>query len=453
MRKILLIGLFSLLVSPSFAARPIAAWDVVPYQRVNGTFKVGVVAFHDKAVKVEFSINGRKFGKAVEAISLNERTNVEEYFFSFPAGKFSERLGDREFTIGANVIVDGESSYQLSPLTIYANGRGTLGSKNVVWVDSESGNEFASGEKNYPVKTLARAVKLAGDGGTIYLNKGSYSIKLLGGGVDRKYWTKITTAPGVDSNLVKVYGGRPGTDKLHFKGLNFICDYDVGEYGSIVFGEGGKTSAWFEDCTFTNLKGKAAGEAYPFSNKLVAYVTGGTTSEMMFGPDAVLLRNHNIKSVVTKALPSDNALVVNCNIEDIGSSDATSSDFITASAIAPNWFENLIVYGLKTSNLSCRIFTLRRVRNSAFVKLCFDDVSVQGAYSSVADFIENVLFFNVSLPNQELKFALSNDGRGDFKPVNVIMKNCNLGIVKGCVSYDGSNGFDLRDSKYKSIIK
>ena len=43
------------------AARPVARWDVVPYQRIDGVFKAGVVAFHDEGVKVVFDVAGKKF--------------------------------------------------------------------------------------------------------------------------------------------------------------------------------------------------------------------------------------------------------------------------------------------------------------------------------------------------------------------------------------------------------
>lgn len=453
MRNILLAGVLIASVSPVFAARPIAAWDVVPYQRVDGTFAAGVVAFHDKSVKVEFTINGRKFGKAVESPSLNERTGVREFILPFPAGKLSEKLGDREYTLGARVVAEGEKPYELPALTVYANGKGTLGSKKTVWADSLNGNEFAAGDKSSPVKTLARAVKMAGDGGTVYLKEGSYSLKLLGGGFERKYWTLVTPAPGVDRNSVKITAGRPGTEKLHFRDLNLYCDCDAGEYGSIVMGEGGKTSAWFENCNFTNEKGRHAGEAYPFGNKLAAYVTGGTTYGIMYGPSALLLRGHSVKSVATHALPGENALVVNCSVDDVRAADGASSVLITSIATPPSWAGNLIVSGLKASGLSCRVFSLRRIRDCAFADVAFELEASEGLYSNVAGETENVLFSNVSLAGQEIKLARSKDGRGDFKPTDVIMKKCVFGTLSGCDSVDGSKGFDLRDSKVEIQIK
>ena len=454
MRKTLLVGVLSLTVSPLFAARPVAAWDVVPHQRVDGTFTAGVVAFHDKAVKVEFTINGRKFGKPVDAPTLNPRTGVEEFVLSFPAGKLCEKLGDREYTLGAKVFVEGDKSYELPALTIYANAKGTLGSKRIIWADSENGNEFAAGDQTSPVKTLARAIKMAGDGGTVYLKGGTYNLRSLGGGIDRKYWTLITPAPGVERSSIKLMSGRPGTDKLHLKNLNLYCNIDAEEYGSIFMGEGGKTAAWFDNCNFTNLKGRHTGEAYPIGNKLVAYITGGATYEMTTGPAAVIMRAHTVKSVAKNPVPGSSSLIVNCTIDDVKPLDSASSvEALTSIAQYPDWSGDLIVYGLKSSGIACRVFSFRRLKDSAFVNVSFDVVTPEGVYSSIADETENVLFENFSLPGQEIKLALSENGRGDFNPTDVVMKKCELGVVSGCKTSDGSKGFDLRDSKVKLIKK
>ena len=46
------------------AARPVAQWDVIPYQRVSEPFKAGVVAFYDKPFHVDFFVNGKKVSSA-----------------------------------------------------------------------------------------------------------------------------------------------------------------------------------------------------------------------------------------------------------------------------------------------------------------------------------------------------------------------------------------------------
>ena len=101
MRSILTFAFASLFAAPAFSAmRPVAQWDVVPYQLVKEPFKAGVVAFYDKPFKVEFSVNGRKVAEADKA-SLNDRTKVEEYWFTLDPAKFNpEKLKENRLREG-----------------------------------------------------------------------------------------------------------------------------------------------------------------------------------------------------------------------------------------------------------------------------------------------------------------------------------------------------------------
>lgn len=448
MKKITVAVLAGLLAAPLFAGRPVAAWDVVPHQRVTGVFKAGVVAFHDKKVSVEFTINGGRFFLAREP-QTNPRTGVKEYVVNFPSAKLSAKLGDRGYVLGAKVIAEGEQPYLLPGLQIYSNDAGTLGSKKVVWVDGKKGNEFADGSEKAPVKSLAQGVKKAGDGGTVYLKPGTYSLRMLGGGLERKYWTLVTPAPGTDREDVKLMPGRPGTDKLHFKDLNFSCNVADGGYGTIVMGEDSRSMAWFENCTFTNEGGRDGGESYPFGNRLVAYVTGGGTSDMSTGPVAVLLRNHTVNAVSSRAFPGSDALVVNCRARDVKpSAHSKTLDFIGALPVPPKkWASDLIVYGLEASGVDCQALNIQLLRDSAFVDVSFTDVNTDNAVASCAsDEVVNVLFSGFSLPGQTWKWRYSKYMRGDFKPTDVIIKNSVFGMMEGFEVRDGSKGLELRDT-------
>ena len=101
--KNLAFGVLFLFAASAFAARPIARWDVIPSQRVSGTFKAGVVAFHEKGVKVQFSVNGKQAFTA-DHPTLNPRTKVWEYVFAFDASKFDDGL----VKLGAKAITEGE---------------------------------------------------------------------------------------------------------------------------------------------------------------------------------------------------------------------------------------------------------------------------------------------------------------------------------------------------------
>ena len=86
-RTLLLAALVLAASRGAFAApRPVAQWDVVPFQRVSEPFKAGVVAFYDKPFHVEFTVNG-KAAASVDRKSMNDRTKVEEHWFLLDPAK------------------------------------------------------------------------------------------------------------------------------------------------------------------------------------------------------------------------------------------------------------------------------------------------------------------------------------------------------------------------------
>ena len=205
--------------SASAAMRPVAHWDVVPYQRLSGTFAAGVVAFYDSEFKVELFIDGKKVAEAVKPV-YNERTRVVEHWFTVDAAS----MKDGPFSLGAKVVAADGSSYTLPNLPLYANAGGTLNTGKTVWLDQINGIDYSEGTKDRPVKTMKRAIYRAGDGGTVYLMRpGIYKAERVGGGNDRKYWTTVTPAPGLTRKDVKVKGGRTGCDKLRFKDVQLFC--------------------------------------------------------------------------------------------------------------------------------------------------------------------------------------------------------------------------------------
>src|SRR5690606_9628826 len=65
-------------------AKAIARWDVVPYQIIDCSFEVGVVAFHINGIdRVEFSLENGPW-VPVREMTLNPRTQVREYWVVLP---------------------------------------------------------------------------------------------------------------------------------------------------------------------------------------------------------------------------------------------------------------------------------------------------------------------------------------------------------------------------------
>ncbi len=434
MKKYTLLALSTLLCSTLFAARPVVRWDVVPYQRVSETFKVGVVAFHEKGVDVAFTVNGRKAWTAKRP-SRNERTGVTEYVFPFDPAKYA----DGPVTIGATVKSEGEMPYELPALPLYANAGKTLGSSDVVWVDAVNGNEFAHGTKEEPYRSLKQGVQKAGDGGTVYLMAGEYDLKLVGGGLTREYWTLVTTAPGVKAGEVKVAGGRSGTEKLLCRNLDIFCDVDSGETGAVVYGEGGATMAWFDDCRISNAKGRTGGVVRPFGNDLRAFVTGGETSAMTFGPNAELVRKHVVKDVCGDALYGG-LLAVNVTVSDINPEDSPVNDCSLYQGFAqpPKWVEDVILYNIRATDCNSRGLVGRQVKNAAFVNIGFSNCGDPSNATHFEAGLENVIFARIRLVNQPWEWLKTKSGREDLRPKDVRLFD--VKAPKGFSGYDTTDG-------------
>jgi hypothetical protein len=73
-----------------YETKPIARWDVVPYQVFRDEFKIGVVAFHQNGVdRVEFSVNDGPWVSTTTPV-LNDRTGVTEYTVTLDPASFAE---------------------------------------------------------------------------------------------------------------------------------------------------------------------------------------------------------------------------------------------------------------------------------------------------------------------------------------------------------------------------
>jgi hypothetical protein len=417
MKSILLLAL-GVLSSTAMAARPVARWDVVPHQRVDGVFTAGVVAFHEDGVKVEFSVNGKKTFVA-ENPTLNARTGVWEFTFPFAVAT----VPDGPVTLQAKAITRGKTpeSYDLPELSLFANARKSFDVDSEVWADAVSGDDANEGSAAKPVKTLQAAFRKVAVGGRVYLKKGVYEPKGLGG-KSRTYWTTIAAAPGVKRADVEIGPGRPGADKLKFQGVTLFCDFE-GKYTTILGGENGATCCWVDDCRMINKKGRWAANSNAFGNRMRAYVTGGETTEMNNGPDGDLVRNHTVYKIASDVWTGSDRLVVNCRCWDIDpGSTGAHPDFYQSHAKAPGWVHDVILYNVSGYNCECQGLFGVRLRDSAFVNISIH--TNRGMYSQWSDVMENVIFAHVTLVDQTWLWRGSSKGKGNYSPKDVRVFNC-----------------------------
>ena len=426
-----------------FAGRPVARWDVIPYQRVSSVFKAGVVAFHEKDVTVEFTVNGKPAHTATKP-ELNGRTKVWEFVFPFDAAKYP----DGPVRLGAKVTAEGAAPYALPEIELYANSKKTQGSRKAAWVDPKDGNEFADGSKEHPVKSIRQAVQKCGDGGTVYLLPGTYQAKMIGGGKDRRFWTRIMPAAGVKHSQVRIASGRTGTEKLHFINCELCCDVSDG-YGAVIMGEGGQTMAWFDNCRIYNRQGRYAGTTTPFGNKLRAFVTGGTTTDLSNGPNCELVRNHEVSNIADCAFAGNDCLVVNTTVSDIdGTGTSADPEIFNGFATGSNWVGDVILYNVTAKKVKAKGLSGQRLRDSAFVNLVIGATAGDLVYSRFSEDMENVIFAHITLVDQSWQWMQAKNGRGNFKPTDVRMFNNVFRQMDGFETGDGSQGLLVRASAF-----
>lgn len=410
-------ALLSLLPSATlFAARPVARWDVIPDQRISGTFNAGVCAFHEDGVNVAFTLNGAPAAEAL-APTFNPRTKVWEYVFSID----TSTLPDGPITLGARAttLSPQPESYDLPALPLYANHHHSLDNTSILWVDAVQGDDTQAGTQDAPLKTLSVAVKKAPSGSTIRLLPGTYSAAGLGGG-DRPYWTTIEAAPGTDREAVQVAGGRPGTNRLRWRNLTLFCDATAG-YNPILSGEQRRHSVWLDNCKTLNKQGRWAANAVVFGNRYIAYVTGGITTELTNGPDAELIRDHHVEKIASDVWTGSEKLVVNCTSHDVnGGTTGAHPDFHQSYAKEPDWVENVILYNVSGLECTCQGLFGIRLRHAAFVNVLFERTPGNYFLSQYGGPLENVLFLHVTLVQQNWAW------RKGFTATDVRMLNCLL---------------------------
>jgi len=411
------------------AVRPVAQWDVVPYQRISGPFKAGVVAFHDRPFAVEFSVNGKKVAVADKA-SLNDRTKVEEHWFTLDPAKFDAgALKDRVLRLGAKAVASDGTSHALPDIVLYWDVDGATGSRKEIWLDPKDGIDYSEGTKEKPVKTMKQAVKLCGDGGTVRLARaGAYSVVRIGGGNGRRYWTTIEPGPGLSRGDVHISGGRTGCDKLHLKNATIFSDV-AGGHAYALGGVDENSSCWVENCIVRDRGGRAAGRSYTFGNKLVGYVTGGATTEMGDGPRGRLVRNHVLKSLSGDAFSGGDFLAVNCRLVGVdGTGVCDEPAFLRSQGIGGAWVHDVVLSNVAASDCACHGFVGSRLRDSAFSNVAVATAGPERRFRSrYAREMENVLFDRVRVTGQEWEWFRHGDSSENFAPTDVRVANCSFG--------------------------
>ncbi len=213
-------------------------------------------------------------------------------------------------------------------------------------------------------------------------------------------------------------------------------------------GVGGEGTArpscvWLDNCRVYNRQGADAADTVPFGNRITAYVTGGITARMAYGPCyAKLVRGHKVAEIVNEAFSGNDVLVVNSSV--IGIDPGTDSEahpiFFQGKAINPEWVHDVILYGVKGSAVGGNAILGVRVKDSAFVDVTVE-TTADGAYSRFSDKMENVYFRNVKTPNAGWDWHQGDVTLpGAFEPKDVRAYGVAARDMFGFPTTDGSQG-------------
>ena len=387
--------------APTTNLTPIARWDVVPRQRVEqgATLKCGVVAFSKFGIqKVRFAVNA---GTPVDvsAMTLNDQSNVYEYWFPLVASTFAT---DGPITVTATAYGNDGGTRTLPSLTFIVNGQGTL-PRPQAWVAVTGGSD-STGMVNDPSRPFAtigkaldqvRAWMNAGgygnkaDGGIVRLRPGSHKMQNAGcwsGVTTTQEWVTLTCDPSSGGNRSNTFinqvtadGDYISSEWLKVEGLTL--DLPVNNRPFFETSSSAVKAIWIHDCTVIgsdryDLNPHPVGQNYWYK-----YFTNSALTNLRFaqgeGFSAQLARNLTITHIGEDAF-ADSPAIINVDLSDQDPgppgghewhADAWQSPGITTSAPPP---ENYIVYNYRGTDLHYQAI-FGRVKalasNNAFVNV------------------------------------------------------------------------------------
>ncbi|MFH1111367.1 MAG: PKD domain-containing protein [Planctomycetota bacterium] len=442
--------------SSSAGLTPIARWDVVPYQRISPseTLNCGVVAFSKFGIqKVAFTVNGQGYTGAspveVTEMTLNNQTNVWEYWFSLRASSFTS---DGPITVEAVVYgkdggirtksTDG-GGVGLDALPLNVNPKGTL-PQATAWV-SVAGDD-ATGKVNdstKPLLTVMAAIAAIrnwnasngygnnADGGIVYLNAGTHQFAKppwqtgFGETLNPNEWVTVTAAPGLSRDrvlLTRQYSIQD-VEKVRVKGLTLQgasvvgCDWDESPSPNHI---SNRMKVWVDDSALIG-SGKDVWASHPVSSvPQTGYYTNSYVTSVSFAHPPVtgiqLSRGMTIEHIGNDAFQNV-PLAINARIDDLapGPADPATpcpdppdgstcwhADVVGDGGLSKG---NVIIYNVRATKaryqgIWCNIKPEGQINGYAFVNVYIETVNpVSGDWCCRSGYmfaVDHLLFWHVS---------------------------------------------------------
>lgn len=404
--------------------RVIANWDVVPYQVVDGPFKVGVVAFHEAGVDLVFRVNGTSL-PVVEAPTFNDRTHVHEYWIELDGSDYA----DGPVVLNATAYPDNRTDFferELPQITLYANSGDTLPLSSQVWADCVSGDDSSgNGTEASPYRSLGRAYQQVQEGGTIFLKAGAcYDIRdNFTSKTNSTYWTTITCDPAAtrDDVVITANNALSGDDKIGPLRDNLLRFFNVtltrelsgpyegdGEVYNPVVAFNNVDVVWFDQVVLDGKDYRYHGPSFNVAGTSVYATRSAITSVSDALATSCFARNIDIDTLDADVIrAADNQLAVNIEIENWQPLPGSHPDLIQF--YQPNGdVENVILYNIKALNIDAQmIFGANAemlVKDVAFVNWLVEHiVPAEGASLHQAQLrnIEHALFWHFTTQRVE----------------------------------------------------
>lgn len=379
---------------PGYNAKVIARWNVVPYQRFDEPFAIGIVAFHINGIdRVDFSVNGGPW-HSVEQMTRNPATGIDEYWVvldpaGFPGGSGAAEVRAVAYPSGSGMPrllagpIDSEVALRSGEHSMMLYPPGYGGTGGVVYMSPEGSDANGDGSASAPVRTFDRAFKLLGgggvaiDGSTIFLMPGSYSPADAPSSprpITEAGWVTIRPAPGVARADVRLLTGRFRMKHVRLQSLTLDHSNAPSLAGISNFSSLGHY-LWIDSCDALGGGRWTPSRPIAFSGWRAYYVTDSIASNYRDAfQNAALLRNVQAFQLGSDAF-GDSWMVLDCVVDgiDSGSTDFHPDVYQFSGTAASR--DNTIVFGLAAWNARAQgIFAddLAEVNNSAFVNVLID---------------------------------------------------------------------------------
>ena len=352
--------------TPGRDAMAIARWNAVPFQTFDGTFDVGVLAFHVNGIdRVEFAVDGGPWVSVTESV-FNERTGTWEYAVRLDASLFD---GPGAVEVRAVVYpsagvpraltteINDESALSGNhSMPLFANPGGQTAGE--VYVSLDGDDLGGDGTWEHPYSTIYRAAQavddLGGaadaDGGRIRLFAGAYTIERPNGAAipaTHDQWLTISPADGVTREEVRIItpDGNPGgglrVKQMHLNGLTID--------GTVSTDSNNETYLWIDDCHIAGAGELDTRMMWSPAWYSAIYATDSVATNCRVAFLVTYARNCLVDTVHTDAFPGV-AVLVNSEVKNqVGGYDANGaylhSDCWQDRVGLTN--NNVIIYGLR----------------------------------------------------------------------------------------------------------